>query len=222
MRIYTLISSITIKVDFVGGIKPYQEGTESQTFEKIFQNILLNYEPSRSWKRSKREDAWQMKMGKEKPKDMIDPFGFSDQWYKIVVKEDGIYRMEEKELKEAGIEVGTLDPRDIRIFNGGGKELILDPSAVQPELTELSIHVQGEEDGRFDPDDYILFWGWGVNNWEYDTTQNHYDYYLNHYTTKNIYWLALSPSRSISWVGSSPIKKERKVRPLRRFFKTYC
>jgi len=71
----------------------------------------------------------------------------------------------------------------------GGKEVFLDPSAVQPGLRELSIYVQGEEDGNFDSDDFILFFAWGVNNWEYDTTENQYNYYLNHYTTENVYWL---------------------------------
>jgi hypothetical protein len=181
--------SITIQIDFVGGTKSYQRGIESQTFENIFKNILLNYEPSKNWRRTR---SRVLKMLKEKPKEGKSPFGFSDQWYKIVIKEDGIYKIGENELKDTGIDVESIDPREIRIFNGGGKELLLDPAAIQPELKELSIYVQGEEDGSFDSEDYILFYGWGVNNWEYDTTRHEYIHYLNHYTTQNIYWLTLS------------------------------
>jgi len=105
-KILRRFDSITIKVDFVGGIKSYQEGTESQAFEKIFQNMLLNYQFSKDWRRA---SSGETKVRKEKPEDSIDPFSFSDQWYKIVVKEDGIYRLSQKELAEAaGIDQSYL------------------------------------------------------------------------------------------------------------------
>jgi len=189
-KVLRRINSITIRIDFMGGTESHQEGIESQTFERILQNILLNYESSRNWRRISPGES--RKMEKEMPEDEIDPFRFSDQWYKIVVKEDGIFRIGERDLKDAGIDVGSVDPGEIRIFNGGGRELLLDPSAEQPQLRELSIYVQGEDDKSFDQEDFILFYGWGVNNWEHDTTQNQNSYYINHYTTKNIYWLTLS------------------------------
>lgn len=182
--------SITIQVDFVGGVKSQRQGEESQAFEKVFQNVLLNYEASKNWRDTDAKGRWQLK--REKSEDAIDPFGFSDRWYKMTVRGDGIIKIGEKELSQAGINVQSLDPRQIRIFNGGGRELLLDPSAVQPGLRELCIYVNGEEDGSFDSDDFILFFGWGVNNWEYDTSLSQYYYYLNHYTTKNTYWLTFS------------------------------
>lgn len=191
-RLLRRMDSITIRVDFVGGSKPDQGVAESQSFERVFQNILLNYQSSKNWRRSLKMDAALMKMEKKKPEDEINPFGFSDQWYKIVIGEDGIYKIGEKELKAAGVDVESLDPGEIRIFNGGGRELLLDPSAEQLQLRELPVYVRGEDDGSFEQEDYILFYGWGVNNWEYDTTQHQYDFYIHHYTTQNIYWLTLS------------------------------
>ena len=191
-RVLRKLDAITIKLDFMGGDKSYQKAVESQTFEKVFQNILVNYQSAKNWRRSLRTDAARMKMLKKKPEDEIDPFGFSDQWYKIVIEDNGIYKIGEEDLKKAGIDVANLDPREIRIFNGGGRELLLDPSDEQPQLEELSIYIRGEEDGNFDQDDFILFYGWGVNNWDYDTAQNEYSYYINHYATQNIYWLTPS------------------------------
>ncbi len=186
------LDSITIKVDFIGGIKSYQKVTESQAFEKIFQNILLNYQSSKNWRQASFRDVQHMRISKEKPEEGIDPFGFSDRWYKIVIKEDGMYKIGEKELKDAGIDVSSVNPTEIRIFNGGGRELLLDPSAEQPQLRELSIYVEGENDRSFNQEDFILFYGWGVNNWEYGATQDQNSYYVNHYTTQNTYWLTLS------------------------------
>ena len=185
---------ITVQVDFVGGVKSSQRQTESQAFEKVFQNVLLNYDASKDWRKTSSIDARKTGQSKKVSQDWTDPFGFSEKWYKIVVKEDGIYKIGKKELERAGIRIGDLNPAEIRIFNGGGKELLLDPGAVQPELRELSIYIQGEEDGSFDSDDFILFFGQGVRGWEYDSSLNDYTYYLNHYASQNVYWLALSGS----------------------------
>lgn len=193
-KVVRKFDSITVQVDFVGGIKLHQEAVESRAFERVFQNVLLNYESSKNLRRTGSWEAGEMKKLKREPEGWIDPFSFSEKWYKIVVKDDGIYKIGKKELEQAGIRIDDLDPGEIRIFSGGGKELFSDPAAVQLALREIAVFVGGGEDGSFDPDDFILFFGWGVNSWEYDTTLNDYAYYLNHYTAENIYWLALSGS----------------------------
>ena len=37
------------------------------------------------------------------------------------------------------------------------------------DLVENAIFVSGEGDGKFDSEDYILFYGRGTNFWDYDT-----------------------------------------------------
>ncbi|RZS96254.1 C25 family cysteine peptidase [Cecembia calidifontis] len=65
-------------------------------------------------------------------------------YYKIPTVEDGIHRISFAALASAGINPNTLDPRTLRMYHRG---------------EEVAIFVQGEEDGRFDVNDFIDFYG---------------------------------------------------------------
>lgn len=79
-------------------------------------------------------------------------FGFSQaEWidydqtyYKINTASDGLHRLNFTSLSASGINPNVIDPRNIRIYHRG---------------EEVSIFVQGEQDGRFDPTDFIDFYG---------------------------------------------------------------
>jgi hypothetical protein len=58
------------------------------------------------------------------------------------------------------------------------------------DLAKNAIYVEGGNDGSFDENDYILFYGWGPSRWyangtaEYDLDKNIYSdesYYLKFY-----------------------------------------
>ncbi|MFD2202450.1 C25 family cysteine peptidase [Shivajiella indica] len=65
-------------------------------------------------------------------------------YYKIPTVEDGIHRITFASLSSAGINPNTLDPRNIRLYHRG---------------EEVAIYIQGEQDGRFDTNDFIDFFG---------------------------------------------------------------
>ena len=82
------------------------------------------------------------------------------QWYKIGITGQGIYRIDYSFLQEAGIAVNSIDPRHISIYGNGGGMLPQPNEAPRPtDLQENAIFVQGEADGSFDPQDFILFYG---------------------------------------------------------------
>jgi len=87
--------------------------------------------------------------------------------YKILVVEDGIYRLTKSwlELPAQGVDVSGFDLSEVRIYNLG---------------QEIAIHVYDENgDDQFDPEDYIYFYGRAVE-----------ESYAK-YTTDNVYWLTL-------------------------------
>jgi hypothetical protein len=172
---------LTISVRFLGG-KKEPSPAEKDLFEKIYQNVLLNYGESKTWRKTE-ERKLLFKPG------VMYPFGYSDNWYKIVVKENGIYKIDRSMLIQAGVPAGEIDPRTLRIFSGGGKRLPLKNSNSFIELKELAIFVSGEEDGKFDSDDFILFYGWSVNDWDYDLTGNQASFYNNPFTYDDVFWL---------------------------------
>lgn len=179
---------LTISVRFLGGTKEPQR-TEKDLFEKIYQHLLLNYEESKTWRRTEERRSF-FKPGK------VFPFGDSENWYKIVVRENGIYKIDRTMLIQAGIPVNEIDPRTFRIFSGGGKTLPLENSNSFLELSELSIFVSGEDDGKFDSDDFILFYGWSVNDWDYESTGEKASFYTNPFTYDNIFWLTFGGETS--------------------------
>lgn len=69
---------------------------------------------------------------------------FNQTYYRIPTVEDGIHRISFSTLASAGINPNTLDPRSLRMYHRG---------------EEVAIFIQGEEDGSFDVNDFIDFYG---------------------------------------------------------------
>ena len=106
----------------------------------------------------------------------------SGDWYKIGLAETGIYKLTASDLNELGIDVAQLDPRQIRIYHNGGGVLPEMNAVERPDdLVEVPIYVAGEADGRFDNNDYILFYGRGPVVWSLETTRVAYTHTQNPY-----------------------------------------
>ena len=106
----------------------------------------------------------------------------SGDWYKIGLPESGVYKLTYAELSELGINVSSIDPRQIRIYHNGGGVLPEMNSDPRPDdLVEIPIYVSGEADGKFDNNDYILFYGRGPVCWTLDAEKEAYVHVQNAY-----------------------------------------
>ena len=106
----------------------------------------------------------------------------SGEWYKIGLPETGIYKLTASDLSELGIDVANIDPRQIRIYhNGGGVLPEMNANERPDDLVEVPIYVAGESDGRFDNNDYILFYGRGPVCWKLETSRVAYSHVQNPY-----------------------------------------
>ncbi len=95
--------------------------------------------------------------------------------YKFGVAQNGIYKLDYAFLKNnLGIsDIDNIDPRTIRLYGNGGSMLPEKNSDARPDdLTENAIQVVGEQDGKFDPGDYILFYAVGPRPWIYKPSGN--------------------------------------------------
>lgn len=89
-------------------------------------------------------------------------------WLRIGVTRDGVYKLTYNFLKGLGLDVNTVDPRNIRIYgNGGGQLPFANAKYRRDDLAENAIEVTGQNDGKLDSSDYILFYGQGADRWEY-------------------------------------------------------
>jgi hypothetical protein len=114
-------------------------------------------------------------------------------WYKFAVGYNGLYQLSYDELKKLGVDVAGIDPRNLRIYgNGGGMLPEANSAARTDDLMENAIFVSGEADGRFDPGDYLVFYGKGPNQWEYNTTNKRFRCRKNIYSDRSYYFLNFS------------------------------
>ena len=80
-------------------------------------------------------------------------------WYKIPVSDNNIYKLDTNYLDELGINIGNIDPRNIQIWGTDGLQLPELNSAERPSFSQIPIIVEGENDGSFDSNDRVLFYG---------------------------------------------------------------
>ncbi|MBX2841294.1 MAG: hypothetical protein KTR26_05955 [Flammeovirgaceae bacterium] len=69
---------------------------------------------------------------------------YDQQYFKIGVSQDGIFRISYEELQNGGFPVSTVNPQNIQLFFRG---------------KEQAIYIDGESDGVFNFGDYIEFYG---------------------------------------------------------------
>ncbi len=120
-------------------------------FDDVLQGTLLNFDAARAWRVAPAAEPYRVS----------SPEGVTNPWFRITTREAGLYRITYAELTALAPDWPweTVDPRNFHLRNQG---------------VEVAIRVEGESDGSFDPEDWILFYG----------EQN-----VSKYTWDNIYWL---------------------------------
>jgi hypothetical protein len=135
-------------------------------------------------------------------------------WYRIGVKETGIYKITYQDLENMGINPDAIDPGNIRLYgNGSG---MLDESNGVPRMDDLkenSVFISGEEDGHFDTQDYILFYGESPVTNKYNPFYLQYEHELNFYTDETYYFITIgnSPGKRVQPVGEWAIPPTHEV-----------
>lgn len=103
-------------------------------------------------------------------------------WYKVGISETGVQRLTYSDLSSLGMDVEHLNPRNIRVYhNGGGVLNELNADSRIDDLKEIPIVVYGEADGKFDREDYVLFYARGPVVWKYAPNSRIYVHQPNAY-----------------------------------------
>ncbi len=174
--IIRLYQRMLIKINF-GSIASFSR-TPADDFLK---DVILNFEVARYWTEDRSE-----RLNKVLNNSVLS----TGRWIRFEAPEEGIYRITRPMLASFGIDANTVDPRTIKIYNNGGK--ILPENINQPrpqDLVENAIMVVGEEDGVFNENDYILFYGRGHSFWDFDPSQNKIVRARHTYSDKNYFWI---------------------------------
>ena len=183
--------SMFVSIEFVGTTK--EKGKYrflGYPTEKRLKKILVNYDNAKNW----RDEI----VSKKSSLLNYTP------WYKIKTKDEGIYKIDYDYLKNHHITPENIDPRTIKIFNGGSAvqdyNLTNVPDDNDTIPYQIPVYVKGEDDGSFDKGDYILFYGISLSGWGKASIDENVPLYYNPYSDTNVYWL--------SWGGSKGKRME--------------
>jgi hypothetical protein len=196
---------ITVHVSFVGSSskRGHTLPPGNDLFRHLYRQTLANYPEAIHWERLGGElGGGQLTLG--------SPFDSAGVWYRMKIKDEQIYRIDDLTLSQAGVNTALVDPGTIRVFTGGGRELPTDNSAPAPDLKEIPIYVSSGGDGSFDPGDYFLFYGIGTEAWEYDSVGGEFGYYRHDYSDTNVYWFTFgasqftSPPKRMATISGAP------------------
>jgi uncharacterized membrane protein len=180
------------------GMQDISVQASENPFDSALREMLINYEQARWWRSNNHEPAAGISSFTDGPRLRID------------IEQDGLYRITYADLAAAGMNPDDLDPRSLRMTSQG---------------QDISIYIFGEEDGIFDPGDYILFYGEKYRGdimaeW-YSDENTHWinfprqypdgttvfwkpDYnsvMLEKYTNDNVYWLKVDDASNPPRIG---------------------
>ena len=126
------------------------------------------------------------------------------EWYKIGVTEDGIFGLDYDFMQSLGIDPLKIEPTKIRLFSNVQGPLPEANARVRfDDLSEVAIMVTGADDGSFDEDDRVLFYGQGPVSLVV-TAGNYFSYERNPYTDTTYYYLCVDSGFDGLRIGEQP------------------
>ena len=119
-------------------------------------------------------------------------------WIKIGVISSGIHKLDANFLQKSGINLSQINPQNIKIYgNGGGMLPQANDLPRAKDLIENAISVEGEADGRFDNQDFILFYGQNSHAISYDSLSKSFKHQFNIYSDTTFYFLTVSDTKGL-------------------------
>ena len=117
----------------------------------------------------------------------------SGTWYKFSVDTTGVYKIDNQLLQKIGINTTNLNPNNIKIYGNGGSILPqLNSDFRYDDLQENAIYIEGDDDGAFDNNDFILFYAKGPESWEINTLDFNLTKHQNNiYSDKSYYFISI-------------------------------
>ena len=125
-------------------------------------------------------------------------------WYKIEVREAGIYKVDRALLRSMGINT-TIPSSSIRLYgNGGGMLPESCAGRVIDDLQENPLQISDGGDGIFDGSDYFLFYAGGPDSWVWDAATHAFAHRKNLYSSGSYYFIGFGGTgKRIATLASS-------------------
>ena len=117
----------------------------------------------------------------------------SGEWFKFSVDTTGVFKIDKNLLQQIGVSTNGLNPKKIHIYGNGGQLLAAANSDFRyDDLQENAIYIEGESDGSFDSNDFMLFYAKGPHDWNVNTASNSIKHRQNIYDDKSYYFITIN------------------------------
>ena len=114
--------------------------------------------------------------------------------HKVSFTESGVYKLDYNYLKDLGIDIDNINPKNLAVYTSHGKALAENIIEERfDDLIESPILIKGEEDNVFTSGDYILFYAKGDESW--NTSNNTYNHEKNIYSDINYAFIKVKESQ---------------------------
>ena len=168
--------NIKIIIDFNETNLNYKTPNYSEV--EFLEDRIINWDIAKSWLKMNKRNLFK------------NPESQSGKWFQFFLAEDGMVSLPYSLLASSFSDISNLDPRSISIFMSQelGRPRSQEVNQPIPEnLIELPIFIIGENDGSFDINDKIIFYGRGPSG--FDIAETDIRWNQNIYFNKNSCWL---------------------------------
>ena len=117
----------------------------------------------------------------------------SGNYYKFFVENTGVHRISRNFMQSLGISLSGIDPSTIKVYGLGGSPLpLVNSDNTVFDLREIPIKVVGGEDGSFNGNDHILFYGESSNKFHEELNTH-----VNPYEDRSYYYITVGGANGL-------------------------
>ncbi|MCU7495082.1 MAG: type IX secretion system sortase PorU [Ignavibacteria bacterium] len=181
-----LYKKIVIRISFASAKVTAQGNLKD---DDLLKESLINYQAAKNWSVSQPR-----RLGKA----VVNSVMSDGRWFRFEAPAEGIYKINASFLRAQGLDPALIDPKTLKIYNNGGKMLPerLDVN-VADDLVENAVYLsKSVDDGKFNDDDFILFYGRGNQFFDYDTVTQKVQRYFHLFSNSNYFWLTFGKDAS--------------------------
>jgi len=178
------LKKVRINIIFKENQNSYQTADKNES--KVLSTKIINWDQAKNWitkKERKSKRAEELPIGT---------------WLSFTVQKDNLYSINYEMIKEKIDNIEIYNPRSIMLFmspqlgRSRGQEVNL---SMPENLIEVPIIFEGENDGYFNENDRIIFYGRGHSG--FDVNGDNVDWNQNLYYNSNKCWILLPDDNSI-------------------------
>lgn len=175
---------IRIQMNFENFQEEFQPPTKNQTI--LLSPQIMNWDYAKNWIQPQSRKRMQTSSF---------PAGT---WLSFHIEKDGMAKISYNSISSIYNQTSTIDPRSIMLFTGpelGRSKTQATNQPIQDNLVEIGLFISGENDGTFDSNDEIFFYGKGASG--YDVMSGSVVFNQNLYFTHNTYYLLIPNDTSL-------------------------